>query len=576
MNPALAALITELDRTEERLGEHSILSRIRESRGNDESPDARWEDMAFSFMEARETDWGTYYGPMMVWTGDDGATYESPALSAVDSDALSYWEQRSRETQNPLMAARYTGLVWDLTPKVLDERADYAVAISHIEALVSVCQRQLCEHPIEAIQKIERAYSVARSLNNDDLVRSCISTAIQMEDEIGVDESPGLWGFSFELFVLSGEKLLSDEQRDYLIQNLEARLVRIRDGSPFACEAAGVPLASYYRKRNLPDDVRRVIGIVGTSFEKDGEGQSAMLTSSRYQHAYNLYMSFNLHAEAEAVSKKIAAVGPDVLADMKEFSHSVEIPEEELEKYLIAMTDGNFEDSLHRIARRFIPERGKVENQVLDLAKNYPLQFLFQTTLHDDKGRPVATIGDINSDLEGRTINQLSQNMRMDSFFLRHCIMRIDERYGLSSEKLAKFILQTPIIEASKHTLVSKGLDALLAEDYITAIHVLIPQIESAIRTLVELMGGPTLRRNRQGGLQLRTMDDLLRDDAVEACFGPDIFFYLRTLLTDQRGWNIRNDTCHGISPENAFSYVTADRVLHVLLCIAQVQKKDA
>lgn len=576
MNSELADTITQLDTAKEKLSEHSILSRIKCNKGEDESDETRWEDMAFSFMEARETGWGTYYGPMMVWTDDDGVTYESPELSAVDKETLNYWALRSGQTQNPIMTARYAGLVWDLTPKVLGKCADHTVAISHVEALVTVCERQLFEHSIEAIQKIERAYNVARSLNNGGLVRICISTAIRLEDEIAEDESPGLWGFSFELFVLSGEKLLTDEQRDHLIRGLEARLERIRGGSPFACEAAGVPLATYYRKHGRADDVRRVIGIVGVCFENDGEGQSAMLASSRYQHAHNLYISFNLHAEAEAVLKKIAAIGTDILADMKELSYFAKVPEDELEKYLVAMTDGGLEDSLHRIARRFIPKRGKIENQVLDLAKNYPLQFLFPTTLHDHKGRPVAIIGDINSDLEGRTINQLSQNMSMDSFFFRHCINRMNERYGLSSENLAEFILQTPIIEKSKHPLISKGINAFLSEDYITSIHVLVPQIEAAIRILVELMSGATLRKNRQGGLQLRTLDDLLRDDAVETCFGPDISFYFRALLTDQRGWNIRNDTCHGISPDNAFSYVAADRVLHVLLCIAKVQKKDA
>lgn len=97
------------------------------------------------------------------------------------------------------------------------------------------------------------------------------------------------------------------------------------------------------------------------------------------------------------------------------------------------------------------------------------------------------------------------------------------------------------------------------------------PQTEAAIRSLVELAGGATLRRNRQGGLQLRTFDDLLRDEKVEECFGIDLSFYFRILLTEQRGWNIRNDICHGISPSGAFNYSIADRVVHVILCLAQV-----
>ena len=166
--------------------------------------------------------------------------------------------------------------------------------------------------------------------------------------------------------------------------------------------------------------------------------------------------------------------------------------------------------------------------------------------------------------------------MSIDSFFLRHSFSKTIEVYGLSLEELASFIMKSPIFEESKKDIVKKGVQAYLEEDYMSAIHILVPQAESAIRTLVELMGGATLRKNRQGGLQLRTFDDLLRDESVEKCFGADTAFYLRMLLTDQRGWNMRNDVCHGISPSGAFNYSTADRIVHVMLCLSQVRESNA
>jgi hypothetical protein len=40
--------------------------------------------------------------------------------------------------------------------------------------------------------------------------------------------------------------------------------------------------------------------------------------------------------------------------------------------------------------------------------------------------------------------------------------------------------------------------------------------------------------------------------ETVKQCFGDNLSFYFRILLTDQRGWNMRNNVCHGISPANA------------------------
>lgn len=289
-----------------------------------------------------------------------------------------------------------------------------------------------------------------------------------------------------------------------------------------------------------------------------------------------IYISFNMKDDAERITKKITEVGPDVVDSMQELSHSIEIPNEQLDAYLDSMTNGGLEVTLRRIAAQFIPKKDQVEQQVLELAKNYPLTFLFTKTLQDHKGRPIATIGSIEEDLEGNIIHQLSSEMNTNAFFLRHSFKKALELYNIKVQDLIDFVLVSPIFEETKKDLIYAGLQAYLNQDYISAIHILVPQTESAIRTLVELTGGATLRKNRQGGLQLRTFDDLLRNEKVEECFGIDLSFYFRILLTEQRGWNIRNNICHGISPSGAFNPSTADRVMHVILCLAQVRVTNA
>ncbi len=142
--------------------------------------------------------------------------------------------------------------------------------------------------------------------------------------------------------------------------------------------------------------------------------------------------------------------------------------------------------------------------------------------------------------------------MGIDSFFLRHSFNKTLEVYGVSADDVMNFILKSPIFEESKRDIVQKGVKAYLEEDYMFAIHILVPQAEAAIRTLVELMGGATLRRNRQGGLQLRTFDDLLRDESVENCFGVDTSFYIFKCFSLTKRVNVRNDVCHGIKLADA------------------------
>lgn len=576
MKNDISQLMQELEQSNEKTNESSILAKINKVAEEDLSLESMAERIAFGFCEDyqnKQSGWGTYFGPRMVWVGDDGEVHESPSISSVTEEIMEYWICRSQSTSNPILKARYCGLIWDLSNTAIGKKPDHTVAVNYVNALLEITDKDLCKHPTETIKKITRAYKVASGLNNTSLVNRCIESAINLEDRIAEDNKAGLWGFCFDLFVLGKSKYLSEDQREKLIEGLEQRLIRLsKDNSPWLCESAGVRLAQYYRSKEKKEEVTRVIEVVGKNFEDACDSVAPIQASSWLQHVHNIYVSFNMKSDVERVTRKITEIGPQVVDSMQSFSHSIEIPKEQLDAYLDSMTNGGLENTLIRIAAHFIPQKDQVEEQVLKLAKNYPLTYLFTKTLRDHKGRPIATIGSVEDDLEGHVIHQLSSNLNTNAFFLRHSLKKALEVYNIKVQDLTDFVLASPIFEETKKDLIYAGLQAYLDQDYISAIHILVPQTEAAFRSLVELTGGATLRKNRQGGLQLRTFDDLLRDEKVKECFGIDLSFYFRILLTEQRGWNIRNNICHGISPSSVFNPSTADRVMHVILCLAQVR----
>ncbi len=225
MNNELVKLLNELDKLRERNNEHSISSKIKKATEEDQSTEAVAERIAFEFCEdySRQANgWGTYYGPMSVWASDDGNTYESPSISFVNNEVIEYWKIRSKSTNNPIMKARYSGLVWDLSETAIGEKPDYRIAIDYVNALLDVTNEDLCKHPTEIITKITRAYKVSSSLNNSELIERCIASAINLEDRIAEDDKAGSWGFCFKLFVLSKSRNLSRAQENKLIEDLES------------------------------------------------------------------------------------------------------------------------------------------------------------------------------------------------------------------------------------------------------------------------------------------------------------------------------------------------------------------
>ena len=120
-----------------------------------------------------------------------------------------------------------------------------------------------------------------------------------------------------------------------------------------------------------------------------------------------------------------------------------------------------------------------------------------------------------------------------------------------------------------------KAADAYLRGEHATAVHILVPQIEQAFRMCVALSNRSIYKKGRHGGLNVKLLDDLLRDPIVEQVFGANAIQYFKVLLTDQRGWNVRNNICHGLIDVPDTSPVLTDRLLHVALILSMIRRKE-
>jgi hypothetical protein len=229
----------------------------------------------------------------------------------------------------------------------------------------------------------------------------------------------------------------------------------------------------------------------------------------------------------------------------------------------------DIEQSFANIAYKYIPQKERELETLKNIARKAPLRYHITNILYDERGRSRYIIDSIDCDLKGHLAMHISTSMNIDSIFLGIVINEAAERGLLTKENIIKYISKSPVFNEQKMIFFEKGLDAYFAQDYIVAIHLLIPQIEDAIREIADINGICILRSDNNGKCyQLRTLDALLRDSQIERVITPNIAYYFRILYTDNRGWNLRNDVCHGMSLPNKFNRITADRVLHSILCL--------
>lgn len=567
--------------------EHDISSSLKSLIPEDKSSiddELKAELMAFDFSENfrdSKTGWGTYFGPMVVWNNGDGTSTESPSIKLITPSMLDYWEKRANESINPILKSRYSGLVWDFKYRITGNNPTHDICRLYINALVDTANGDFHKYEVYTYSKLKRALSLAISINDNELIEKVKNAVLSFEQRHSKDDKPGLWGYSFDLLVGNKKIILSDIEEKKIIDELEEKLKRLTTEDtekqkidPWAAEAAAERLAIYYRKQQKNEDVKRVILEVGNAYNKIIGDASAMQASGWLDHLHKLYLKFNLNTEAEDLLLRIRELGPKVASELKPISHSFELPRDKMEEYIASMTNGSPEEIILRVAIQYIPIKEKIKEQIFDLSKKAPLTFLITQQIQDEKGRVVATIGSLEHDLEGHVVRQISQNLSFSALFLRAVLIESITNKGLSKSNILDFLKKTPVLNLDRVSIIDRAIDAYFQNDYLVFIHLIIPQIEEAIRNIVEMAGGNVLKPSRGGGYHLRTFDEILRDDIIKESLGEDFVDYFRILFTDQRGWNLRNSVCHGMASPNMFNPQTADRILHALICLGLIHEK--
>lgn len=559
-----------------------LLSKARD--GTQEPPEALFsEAWVFGLVanyHGEVGNWGGYFGPGMAFEGEDGHVHCAPDLQEFTPATIAHWASRAHEARHPVLRARYADAAWDLSPSVQDGRRDPDLARIAVDGYLEAVEDRRYHHPVNGITMMRRSLSLAVSINDQERLERAIDTVITFEDREGKDDdSLGLWGNAFDLLVNAEKIALTVEQEDAIITGLEQRLSRASLGespNPDAAERAAERLAPYYRRRGDREAVQRVLTTYGRARVALADQADGLVASHWMQQVRQLYSDYGLADEASALDHLIREAGEKAVQEMQPVTAKFEIPSEKLEEFLKALTDGVHTDVLRRIASHFLPQRDQVVTQVTELAKSAPFQAMISRTLVDPMGRPIAVVGSVEHDLDGQVILQTAQNMQINAPFLQAVFDRLRSDARLSEEMLVDHLYRSPVFEDGKRPLYERGLRAFREKDFITAVHVLIPQVEAAVRQIVTLSNGAIYRPRRGGGLQLRQLDDLLRDDLVRSVLGENACFYLRVLLTDQRGWNVRNLVAHGQLDSALIGPVMADRIIHSLLVLAEVVENQS
>lgn len=379
----------------------------------------------------------------------------------------------------------------------------------------------------------------------------------------------------YDALVSDRRSRLDDVERAGLVSDLEGLLVRLADTKgdefePHATQDVAERLIKHYQRENNRAEIARLHRIVAKTFEHFASLGDAMLASGVLQTSMDAYKAAGDRDDAERVRRLMAEKVRAARDEMTTFKQEVEIKPEDREKFLASIVVEGGPETLVRIAVEFLLRRAQLEAEIQEQKENTPLlAMLNQTIMGED--HVVATVGSVEDDPYGRVLRHALWQVNFSTTWLSWAVRHAIEVHTLTAAHFAVWANRGGLFGDGQ--LLKQGVEAWLAGDHTKAVHVLIPQVEGALRELVGRMGHATTKphpafKTAQVAIG---MGDIIYNKAAMAALGPhgdDVALHFAAVYADPRGMNLRNEFAHGLMRAEAMNEGTVLWIVHSLLLL--------
>lgn len=589
MNQELKKYLTELEVANELIKENTLSDAICKILNDNQATKADYQDdaerIAFQFTPSNKDKyhkWDTYYAPLIIDTNGQ----EYPSKESINEGTISYWRERAVDTRHPVLSCRYADLVFDFAPKICKCSFDYEMAQIVINSTIRICQETL-NNGLGCKVKLKRAISLAILLNNKKSIAELVDTIINTEKRFSIDEMPGLWGYSFQwlVFDYSDKNLLSEKKIQDLLIDLNARLERlISSDKPnlWSIECATMLLAEYYSTTNNEDDLKKILNQFELAvFSNETHCTDLFIRINSLAKLVDIYSHYSCRYKfAREAKVRIVALISD-LRDKGDFKTNeiltkLNIKDDDIQNMLNKIFGDNrtgvIENTILKISIEFIPPKAPIQKQLSETVALCPVQFYTKnnTIISNEDNYPVAEYGSINDDYDSHLLDSFSKCMCFETPLLRIVFEELKNRYSV--DMVHAELMLSKIFRSEDGEYIYIILKSFWDKEYLYSSCLLVPFIESSIREIFRLNKVSFLKSNETGGYDVISLNKMLEHGVIKKVYGDwggDVEYYLKALLVEKIGWNLRNDFAHGINKGQFMNEDVANRLMHVLFCLS-------
>lgn len=367
------------------------------------------------------------------------------------------------------------------------------------------------------------------------------------------DEKEAMYPLAFQRF--TNEIKALKEKRDYSLHGILE---------------LGKVLARYYAKQQLFIETDSILNSIIDSIEESEPNMPAMRKVSLYRDLIPIIRDLGRKGPLGRINTILQDNAPHVKDEMNLSSFKLSIPSDIIEKDFKAMSEGfTDEQFLFILALRFVPTESELKDYSDKIIKGSKSLSMFRHLYFRADGNLSHEVDPDSEDSSAQFDQACSVALQYLGVALHVIVLKGVETGRLNVDSLMDFIARIPDLPDKRIHIIEKGISAFLDNDYITSISILVPQVEYLVRLFYQAHGF-TVTDNDKVGTTSDALGTLLAKEDIIVC-EKNISYYLRLILSQKTGWNMRNLYCHGI--EDSFSLTHADRVFHIILLMAALMQ---
>ncbi|PIU87651.1 MAG: hypothetical protein COS65_33665 [Armatimonadetes bacterium CG06_land_8_20_14_3_00_66_21] len=539
---------------------------------------------------------------------DDRFAPGYPDPDAFPPEAMQYYAGRALGTRSPVLKARYCDFLWERSCLPQKHRFAEQAIDAYLDSVRRFAASDNCLHAGPMVVSADAAATLALRLQKADKLAATVGTLRETVERLrqvdpvvepcAKDRITGRW--TLELCEI------------LLHVQAHAQLGHVVDAATLGTvQTSCVDLAARFANAGNHDGERAFLGVAaeaaerrnateetfelrvrqGESFEHEAEhkltetGPAHLVAAAFYESAFEHYQRLlsdarlptayrpELQRRQDELKRRIREMYRKGRDEMGCIALPLEVPTEERDTMVSHFLDP---ETLAQCLARVASEGALLPNvaSATELAERiFESGFLFARL-------PLGTIADdmavsrSESDAERRQAlvdrNLLVGIQITSALILPELFDRLRDEKGMNTAGLVEYFDGWGAADESNLEILRVGFDRYFAQDYVSALHVLVPQFEDMLRALFEKAGHPVTRlRRRVKGWEHETLGSFVEKKFVRECLPVELRQYVRLVMADPgSGWNLRNRAAHGTITPRECTKVVADTVIHLLLTL--------